>query len=200
MKLAKGVKNKLDIKNFLKTIKLNESTISMILGAVVILVVGILVVNYFKKNETGDTLEVTEAQNAETSTTPKAGSKYIVKESDTLWSIAEDAYGTGFEWKKIQEANKLTNSQLEEGQELVIPQSSEKVTEEKTVAEKTVEKTTTVEKAITGETYTVVRGDNLWKIALNAYGDGYKWVDIAKVNKLDNPNLIHAGNVLVLPR
>jgi nucleoid-associated protein YgaU len=45
-----------------------------------------------------------------------------------------------------------------------------------------------------------VKGDSLWKIAVRAYGDGYKWVSIAKANKLVNPNLIHSGNVLTLPR
>jgi nucleoid-associated protein YgaU len=48
--------------------------------------------------------------------------------------------------------------------------------------------------------YTVVKGDSLWSIAVKAYGDGYKWVSIAKANKLDNPNVIHAGNVLVIPK
>jgi nucleoid-associated protein YgaU len=40
----------------------------------------------------------------------------------------------------------------------------------------------------------------LWTIAVRAYGDGYKWTEIAKANKLVNPNLIHPGNVFVLPR
>ncbi len=53
---------------------------------------------------------------------------------------------------------------------------------------------------ITANTYTVVAGDNLWTIAVRAYGDGYKWVDIAKNNNLDNPNLIFSGNVLKLSR
>ena len=49
-------------------------------------------------------------------------------------------------------------------------------------------------------TYTVVRGDNLWKIATNFYGTGYNWVLIAQANKLANPNIIHAGNVLTVPK
>lgn len=53
---------------------------------------------------------------------------------------------------------------------------------------------------IKGASYTVVQGDNLWNIAVRAYGDGYKWVEIAKANKLANPDLIHAGNKFVLPR
>lgn len=53
---------------------------------------------------------------------------------------------------------------------------------------------------ISGRTYTVVRGDNLWNIAVRAYGDGYRWVDIARENKLANPDLIHSGNKFTLPR
>lgn len=49
-------------------------------------------------------------------------------------------------------------------------------------------------------TYTVVRGDSLSQIARKFYGDGGKWVEIAKANKLANPQVIHAGNVFVIPK
>ncbi len=58
----------------------------------------------------------------------------------------------------------------------------------------------TVMPKITSNTYTVVRGDNLWNIAVRAYGDGYKWVEIAKNNGLTNPNLIFSGNIIKLAR
>lgn len=53
---------------------------------------------------------------------------------------------------------------------------------------------------ITGNSYTIKSGDDLWNIAVRAYGDGYKWVEIAQANKLEDPNLIHSDNKLVLPR
>ncbi len=50
-------------------------------------------------------------------------------------------------------------------------------------------------------TYTVVRGDCLWKIARKFYGDGKKWADIYNANAsiIKNPNLIYAGQVLLIP-
>ena len=48
--------------------------------------------------------------------------------------------------------------------------------------------------------YTVVRGDNLWKISMQFYGTGYNWVIVAKENKLANPNIIHAGNTFTIPK
>jgi len=45
----------------------------------------------------------------------------------------------------------------------------------------------------------VARNDNLWKIAVREYGDGYKWTEIAKANNLKNPGLLEIGQKLVLP-
>jgi len=46
----------------------------------------------------------------------------------------------------------------------------------------------------------VVKGDNLWKIAVAQYGDGYKWTEIAKLNKISNPGMIYVGQKLELPK
>jgi nucleoid-associated protein YgaU len=53
---------------------------------------------------------------------------------------------------------------------------------------------------MTGKTYTVITGDNLWIIAEKVYGSGYNWVDIAKANNLSDPADIHIGNKLKLPQ
>jgi len=187
-------KNNISLKSILKFLKLNESTMSTILGAAVIVVVAVLVVRYFRGLDTGklpfDNGSATENQEA------TVGATYTVKAGDTLWSIAEDAYASGYNWTDIAKANKLTDAnQIEVGQKLTIPDVEASV---KTVAERgTIEQKTD---SIAGATYTVVHGDSLWEIAVRAYGDGYQWVNIARENNLTNPNVIHAGNVLTLPR
>ncbi len=48
--------------------------------------------------------------------------------------------------------------------------------------------------------YTVKPGDTLWSIAVNNYNSGYNWVDIARANKLSDPDLIATDTKLVLPK
>jgi nucleoid-associated protein YgaU len=176
----------LNLKNLLKALKLNESTISMVLGALVIVIVGILVVNYFRDKRVGKISDIaTQNQATETKT-------HKVAKGENLWVIAEKYYGSGYNWVDIAEENNLKDaSVISADQELVIPNAEPK--------QLTVKEVKTAE-PITGATYEVVEGDNLWAVAVRAYGDGYKWTEIAQENNLANPNLIHPGNILVLPR
>lgn len=52
------------------------------------------------------------------------------------------------------------------------------------------------------KTYTVVKGDSLWAIAKKQLGNGARYQEIYNLNrdKIKNPNLIYAGQVLTLPR
>jgi nucleoid-associated protein YgaU len=53
------------------------------------------------------------------------------------------------------------------------------------------------------ETYTVKQGDSLSKIAKRAYGDAQQWRRIYEANRAiigDDPDLIHPGQALKLPR
>jgi nucleoid-associated protein YgaU len=56
--------------------------------------------------------------------------------------------------------------------------------------------------AASNRTYTVVAGDSLSKIAKREYGDASKWHRIFDANrdKIQNPDLIHPGQVLNLPQ
>lgn len=205
----------MDLKSFLKSIKLNESTISMILGAIVIVVVGLLVINYFRDLDTGSTIPPIGTEDFEESTT--LPSSYTVARGEDLWKIADNFYGTGYNWVDIASENDISDpNAIEEGQSLTIPDVAPRFVEDEEIAlviapeevesegvEERVEPEVLVktEKSpITGATYTVASGDTLWDIAVRAYGDGFRWVDIASANDLANPNLIHPGNVFTLPR
>ncbi|MGI6030916.1 MAG: LysM peptidoglycan-binding domain-containing protein [Eubacteriales bacterium] len=52
-----------------------------------------------------------------------------------------------------------------------------------------------------GATYTVVKGDCLWRIAQRMLGDGSRYGEIYQLNQdiITNPNLIYPGQVLRLP-
>jgi nucleoid-associated protein YgaU len=161
----------------------------MVLGGLVVIIVGVLVVNYFK-DRGGLTLNGLNTQNTSTK-------EYVVAKGETLWSIAEDSYGSGYNWVDIKKENNLKVDTIEIGQKLVLPDVAAK----QPTSTKVVVRTQSPADEIIGEdVYTVVRGDSLWKIAVRAYGDGFRWAEIAKANKLVHPNLIHSGNVLTLPR
>ena len=171
----------------------------MLLGALVIVVMGVIVINYFRGQDAGDTVpgEATEQPRV---VRGEGSVDYTVSEGESLWDIAEVQYGSGYNWVDIAEENSLSNpNMLEAGTTLTIP-DVEPRTSTVSGEEVAMEAPAEEEGAIAGATYTVERGDTLWNIAVRAYGDGYRWVEIAEANSLANPNVIHAGNTLSLPR
>lgn len=54
----------------------------------------------------------------------------------------------------------------------------------------------------TAQTYTVAKGDSLWKIAQKVYGKGSDYTKLYEANKStigSNPNLIYPGQVFTIP-
>ncbi|MDR3254939.1 MAG: LysM peptidoglycan-binding domain-containing protein [Synergistaceae bacterium] len=49
------------------------------------------------------------------------------------------------------------------------------------------------------QSYRVNRGESLWIIAKRLYGEGSSWTLLAKVNDLDNPNVLRIGQELSVP-
>lgn len=52
------------------------------------------------------------------------------------------------------------------------------------------------------QSYTIEKGDTLWKISQRFLGDGAKWKLIHEANKdvIKNPDLIHPGQVIRIPK
>lgn len=133
----------------------------------------------------------------------KGGEKmYTVKANDNLWLIAEKTYKSGYNWVDIARVNKLNNPEdIHIGDRLVLPNVKAKVLTVKPETKGGIVTSGSDVKKITGDKYTIEKGDSLWNIAVRAYGDGYQWTKIAKINKLStNPGLIHVGNTLKIPR
>ncbi len=59
--------------------------------------------------------------------------------------------------------------------------------------------TTPAAAATAASKYVVAKGDSLWKIAAEKYGDGALWTRIAKANTLKHPNHIEIGEELEVP-
>ena len=175
-----------------KEIQGNQSRVSMVLGALIVLVVGILIFNYFNKNKA----DLGPAQNTtieQQDTTPgNLPGKYTVKEADTLFTIAQNYYSDGYKYPEIAKANNIANvDSIEVGQVLQIPK----------LETATLESLSTEwGSKITGSTYTVVEGDWLSTISGRAYGDIYSYEKIAKANNISNPDLIEPGTLLTIPR
>ena len=196
------------IKRILKAIHLNESTLSTLLGALVVVVVGVLILNYVQQTRKGEEIgqeaaaevaqkigDVAVETTEEGKIVPRELSEeYQVKAGDNLWSIALANYGSGYNWTDIAEANQIVNPDyLEADQKLKLPKVEIKLPAGE---EFLVKKSLT----ITGDSYIVQKSDNLWQICVRAYGDGYKWQQVAEANQLVNPDLLEIGQELKLPR
>jgi len=170
-----------------------DSLVSLALGLAVVLIIGMTVVNYFKSRTQVATSTTKQEQAAAMTATPSLPTKYVVKDGDTLWSIAQTYYKSGYNWVDIVNANSIVNpNSIEAGQTFSIPAAKPIMPEAETSSAST-------SIAPKNATYTVVTGDDLWNIAVSQYGDGYRWVDIAKANALSEPDMIFAGNVLKMP-
>lgn len=200
-----------------KEIESNQSKVSLVLGALIILVIGILIFNYFNKSKAslGPAQQTSKEAQQDVSPNQLPG-KYTVKEADTLFIIADKYYQDGNKYTEIAKTNNLTNpDQIETDQVLEIP----KLETQQAQAEVSPQPTVSPEPSASPETlgtgggnttiwgekidsnkYTVVEGDWLSTIAGRAYGDITAFNKIAQANNISNPDLIEPGTVLTIPR
>ncbi|OGV95869.1 hypothetical protein A2W24_02010 [Microgenomates group bacterium RBG_16_45_19] len=112
----------------------------------------------------------------------------MVVQGDNLWRLAEKYYSNGFKFIEIAKANGINQpDQIDIGQKLVIPTVTA-ASQLLRISDKPI-------------TYTVVKGDNLWRIAFRFYGDGRVFGQIVRVNAelIRQPDLIEPGWQLTLP-
>lgn len=179
-----------------RIISSSEDLVSMFLGLVIVIVVGGLVVNYFQKNRgkvdvPGVSTETGEVKKLLTPTggVVGGGKAYEVVRGDSLWKIATREYGSGYKWMEIAKTNKLKQPNL-----LAIDQ--------KLILPELIGVAGNREAIIETDEYKVARGDNLWRISLRKYGDGFAWVKVWQANRgaLRDPNKLEIGMKLVLPK
>lgn len=200
-KTKKVKKTKTSGNNSLFKVKWGESYTSLFLGIVVVVVAAVLVFSFLKDRNFNKTTSTQSTSTTEASkmngNLPKT---YIVKAGDDLWNISLKIYGSGYNWVDLAKANNLENpGVLYSGTKLTVPNVKPIVVQEinqSTSLDNVVQN----KNSITGTSYVIQKGDYLWEISVRAYGDGFKWVQIAKANNLTNPDLIHSGNTLILPR
>lgn len=185
----------------------NQSYVNLVLGLIIVLVIGVLIFNYFNRDQgtLGPSQTTTEKEVVDVKLDELPG-KYTVKEGDTLYTIAQKYYQDGFKYPEIATANNLEDlNALEVGQVLEIPKLEEVArAEESSPSTETgiggEENQTIWGAKITEDTYTVVEGDWLSKIAGRAYGDIMAYDKIAQANNITNPDLIEIGQVLKIPK
>ena len=199
----------MDLQTLIRKLELNESAISTALGGLVMLVVVVLLLNYFQvsrdDNEaTGggtesvgsvsgdlDLADTSISQNQQGQISATGVQKYTVQTGESLWQIAQAHYNDGYKWVDIARANNLANAdQIEIGQEIDLPVVSQTNTAQ-----------TPSPRAIPNN-YIVQRNDSLWEIAGSIYGDNYRWADIwhANQDQIANPDILLIGQLLNLPQ
>lgn len=192
----------------MKRLKQGESYVSMGLGVVVVLVVGLLIYRNFSQINRPKEQTKTETSQ-ETASEQKANvnailpAQYTVAAGDDLWIIADKFYKDPYKWVEIAKENKLANPDLiHPGNVLTIPKieapAATGLPETGIIGEKG--ETALPSNAITGDSYTVQKGDYLWEIAVRAYGDGFMINKIIEANNIAQPSLIFSGDVLKIPR
>lgn len=204
-----------------------QSLLNLVLGGLIVIVIGILLFNYFNRpsGNLGPSQQ-TDQQNQDNKTADvtkeELPGKYTIKEGDTLFTVAQKYYNDGYKYDQIAKANNLQNpDMIEVGQSIDIP----KLDDNQQIANQTSSPTPQAEMSpsvapsaepqpatggadnqtiwgekISGDTYTVQPGDWLTKIAGRAYGDIDQYSKIAQANNITNPDIIEVGTVLKLPR
>jgi nucleoid-associated protein YgaU len=142
-----------------------------------------------------------------TPVSPAAERTHVVEEGESLWGIAQQYYGNGALFTRIEEANKGRlgkGDSLYVGATLIIP-GADGATTKPTAAPKRNESPRnafTPKKAAPAERFHVVqKGETLGDIAKKTLGSAKRWPDIVKANKgtITDPDNVPAGLRIRIP-
>ncbi len=193
------------MKDIIKRTKIlfTEETISIVFGIVLIIILLVSAYSFFsnRRNSPQITLEAASTQSAElTQNGPyEPVQTYTVLEGESLSSIAKKLYGDIVYWPLISMENRIEDvNTIRAGEVLDLPGRDVLLDFTKKVKPGQILTGVSIE-ALTDKTYQVKKGDTLWHICERRYGDPRKYVDIAKINKIQNPNYIEVDWQLTLP-
>ncbi len=111
--------------------------------------------------------------------------KYMIQPNDYLMKIALEQYGVVSMWREIWDWNK---EMIGDNPDIIYPYE-----------ELDLLKEGAVEKELSYEDYTVDKGESLWTIAKDLYGNSYAWVVILRDNMEvvgEDYNVLTPGTVL----
>lgn len=109
-----------------------------------------------------------------------------VQKGDSLWKIAQQYLGSGSRYPEIIALNGLTGDRIYPGMQLKIP------------SDVPGDSTDSNQPETSYSSYTVRKGDSLWKIARKQLGSGSRYTEIMELNGLIS-DTIYPGQVLKLP-
>jgi len=130
---------------------------------------------------------------------PNEEGEYLFDEvpldADGDFTGAGDTYSAIFGESDAREWKKVTNT---EGIVLYIPDKEQPMD---TYLEAVTDQVAMAASPFDGDAYTVVSGDNLWKVSQKLYGNGNRWHEIYEMNKGTiggDPRVLKVGQVLKL--
>ncbi len=137
---------------------------------------------------------------------PAASSEIVVRDGDTLWSLAETHLGSGAQFPKLLEANRdrigADGGEIRVGTRLRLPASAAKLdTPASKPSTKPVSESSKPTKADKPgpRSYTVKKGDTLGSIASSQLGSAKRWKEIQDANPGLKPTDLRVGQAIKLP-
>lgn len=174
------------IRRKIDSFKLQESYAGLVLGAIVVVILGLLIANYFVKSRG----QIGIGENTTQSSAQNVPETYKVAQGESLSIISDKFYGSLDYWPVLAKVNNVSNPNLIYAEsEITVPSKEE---------------ADIIRNEMTATSYEVAQGDTLFTIAEKMYGDGTNWTLIDRANnvgRLPNGNpLIFAGSTLSIPR